>query len=128
MRWPRRECPKATCWPAARGEDDEMTIGLTSRRGRLLIAVVVILVAVLAYRAWGAFSKPQVPSAIVTRGEFVDVVELRGDIRPARSVVLTAPSQAGDLQIIRLAKGGTAVNAGDVVVQFDSTSLDRWRL
>jgi multidrug efflux pump subunit AcrA (membrane-fusion protein) len=105
-----------------------MTIRLSSRHTRLLAATVVMLVAIIAYRAWGGFSPPPVPSALVTRGEFVDIVELRGDIRPARSVVLTAPSQAGDLQIIRLARNGTPVKPGDVVVEFDSTSLDRWHL
>ncbi len=61
----------------------------------------------------------------VSRGEFVDVVELRSEIRPVRSVVLNAPTQAGELQIVRLVKNGAKVNAGDVVVEFDDTSLRR---
>ncbi|MGE5361459.1 MAG: efflux RND transporter periplasmic adaptor subunit [Bacteroidales bacterium] len=113
---------------AARAGGDEMEITFIPRRGRLVLGVLVVVLGVAAYRAWGGWSKPVVPSAIVTRGEFVDVVELRGDIRPVRSVVLTAPSQAGELQVIRLAKSGTVVKPGDLVVQFDSTSLDRWRL
>ena len=55
----------------------------------------------------------------------MDVVELRGDIRPVRSVVLGAPTQSGDLQIIKLVKNGTAVRRGDVVVEFDPTGYAR---
>jgi multidrug efflux pump subunit AcrA (membrane-fusion protein) len=55
----------------------------------------------------------------------VDFVELRGEIRPMRSVVLTAPMQAGELQIVRLAKNGSAVKPGDIVVEFDGTTLKR---
>ena len=65
------------------------------------------------------------PTTVVTRGEFVEVVELRGDIRPVRSVVLGAPTQSGDLQIVRLVKNGTPVKAGDIVIEFDATSLER---
>jgi multidrug efflux pump subunit AcrA (membrane-fusion protein) len=62
---------------------------------------------------------------VVSRGEFVDVVELRSEIRPVRSVVVSAPAQAGELQIVRLVKNGAKVNAGDVVVEFDDTALKR---
>lgn len=64
-----------------------------------------------------------VPTADVVRGEFVDYSQLRGDIEAGKSVVLSAPSNVGDLQIIQLAKNGAAVKKGDVVVQFDSTDL-----
>ena len=59
----------------------------------------------------------------VVKGDFVDYLQLRGDIRPVKSIVLSAPTQAGDLQIVMLAKNGTAVKAGDVLVEFDATTL-----
>ena len=68
---------------------------------------------------------PDLPTAEVTRGEFVDALELRGEIRPLRSVVLSSPMQSGELQILKLATNGTKVKAGDVVVQFDGTTLQR---
>ena len=43
--------------------------------------------------------------------------------RPAKSIVLAAPMQAGELQIVKLAKNGGAVKPGDVLVEFDGTSL-----
>ena len=68
---------------------------------------------------------PDLPTAEVTRGEFVDALELRGEIRPLRSIVLSSPMQSGELQILKLANNGSKVKAGDVVVQFDGTTLQR---
>ena len=67
----------------------------------------------------------EMPSATVTRGTFTDALTLRGEIRPVHSIVLTAPSSGGDLQIIELAPSGTAVSPGDVVVQFDASAQQR---
>jgi HlyD family secretion protein len=68
---------------------------------------------------------PSVPLAEVKRGEFVDYVQIRGEIKALHSVQLTAPSIAGDLQIVKLVPTGTMVKAGDVVVQFDASNLQR---
>ena len=95
-------------------------------RGRSLAAAAIVALAAIAVvfvRAGRA--APDLPTAEVTRGEFVDYVELRGDIRAGRSVVLSAPMQSGELQIVKLSKNGTAVRPGDVVVEFDSTTLKR---
>ena len=62
---------------------------------------------------------------MVTRGTFVDFLQLRGEIRPTRSVVLSAPSSGSDLQIVALVKNGARVSAGDVVVEFDPTVQQR---
>src|SRR5687768_12862499 len=90
----------------------------------------LIAVAVLALVITGAFAgvgrgsaAPDLPTAEVRKGEFVDALEIRGDIKPLRSVVLAAPTQAGELQIVKLAKTGTQIKAGDVVVDFDGSTL-----
>jgi len=98
---------------------------LASRWRTLTVTGVIGVIAIAAYCAGVGRSHANVPTAVVTRGEFVDVVELRGDIRPVKSVVLGAPTQTGDLQIIHLVKNGSAVRAGDVVVEFDRTSYNR---
>jgi len=90
------------------------------------VGSIVAVAAVAAYFAGVGPSRASTSTAVVERGDFVDVVELRGDIRPVRSVVLAAPTQAGDLQIVKLVKNGTAVRQGDVVVQFDRTGGDRY--
>ena len=98
---------------------------MTRRRGLVVLASLVLVVgAVSALVAWnrrGAVG--DVATAAVIRGEFVDTLEIRGDVRPLRSVVVSAPMQAGDLQILKLAANGSVVKAGDVVVQFDGTTL-----
>src|SRR6476660_7406807 len=98
---------------------------LRSRRGLAVIAAVVILVGagVVAMKAVGG-TIPNATTVAVTHGDFVDYIQIRGDIRPARSIVLNAPLQSGgDLQITKLVKNGAPVKKGDVVVEFDATSL-----
>lgn len=87
------------------------------------IVVVLVTLAVSFARTFG--SAPDLPTAVVTRGEFTERVEVRGDIRAGRSVVLSAPMQSGELQIVRLARNGAPVKAGEIVVEFDSTTLRR---
>ena len=84
-----------------------------------------VLVLAGAYAAIGRTAVPDVPTAEVVKGEFVDTLEIRGEIRPLRSIVLSSPMQAGELQIVKLARNGTPVQAGDVVVQFDGSTLRR---
>jgi multidrug efflux pump subunit AcrA (membrane-fusion protein) len=99
---------------------------LGRRSRRTLIAVMVVALAVTAaFVSVGRGSAPDLPTVEVKKGEFVDAVEIRGDIRPRRSVVMAAPMQSGELQIVKLAKNGTTVNAGDVVVEFDGSTLRR---
>jgi RND family efflux transporter MFP subunit len=98
---------------------------MTVRTRRMTIggAVAVVLLAggfAVTSRVGAA---PDVPTAAVARGDFVDYVQVRGEIRPARSTILSAPMRSGDLQIVKLARNGSAVKRGDVVVQFDTTAL-----
>lgn len=95
-----------------------------ARRHLVALAVVIILgtIGVLVVRGRTA---PDLPTADVVRGDFVDYLEIRGEIKAGRSVVLSAPMQSGELQIVRLARNGASVKPGDVVVEFDSTTLRR---
>lgn len=97
---------------------------LSSRRfrfGAIAIGATVVAIAVLALRR----NAPDLPTAEVVRGDFVDYIEVRGEIKAGRSVVLSAPMQAGELQIVRLAKNGTSVKPGDLVVEFDTSTVRR---
>jgi len=96
---------------------------------RAAIAVVMVIataasaVAVVRFRSGAG---PSLPTAVVAKGVFIDYLQLRGEVRPARSTMLSAPMSGGsDLQIIRLVKTGTVVRSGDVVVQFDTTQQQR---
>jgi HlyD family secretion protein len=65
------------------------------------------------------------PNVEVKLGDFVDYVELRGEIAVRSAKVITAPNNAGDLQILKIIANGARVKKGDVVVVFDPTSLQR---
>src|SRR5215212_11612655 len=95
---------------------------MTRRSG----GAVGILVCAAALVFWA--SRPAVPSvrsAEARMGEFVDALQIRGEIKASRSVTLTAPAEAGDLRIMKLVASGTAVKKGDVVVEFDGSTVSR---
>jgi multidrug resistance efflux pump len=100
---------------------------ILKHKGALAALVVVAAVggAGIAMNARSG-AAPAGTTAEVTRGDFIDYIQIRGDIRPAKSIVLAAPLQAGgELQIVKLAKNGAAVKKGEVVVEFDATSLQQ---
>ncbi len=68
---------------------------------------------------------PTVPTIEVKRGEFLDSLQFRGEVKALKSVTISAPSEAGDLQIIKVSAEGTAVKPGDVVVEFDKTKTEQ---
>src|SRR5947209_19387129 len=98
------------------------------KKPQWLIALLVVAiaggVATLGARSSHA-AATQLPTAEIRRGDFVEYLSIRGEIKARQSVTLTAPSAAGDLQILKLAKTGTQVKGGDVVVLFDPTTLQR---
>jgi HlyD family secretion protein len=102
-----------------------LALRIASRWRHLAAVAAVVAIGLAIYFTGFGRTLANVPTAAVSRGEFVDVVELRSEIRPVRSVVLNGPTQAGELQIVRLVKNGAKVNAGDVVVEFDDTALRR---
>ncbi len=83
-------------------------------RPKSAIAVLVLigLAVTAAFVRVGSSGAPDLPTTEVTRGQFVDALEIRGDIRPLKSIVLSAPMQSGDLQIVKLAKNGSLVKTG----------------
>lgn len=104
---------------------------MSRTRKRRLVGLVVFIVLVGAIAgASGAFGGRRsdavdVPTTAVLRGEFIDYMQVRGEVKAVRSIPLTAPSAAGELQILELAKNGTNVKKGDVVVRFDPVPVKR---
>ena len=88
----------------------------------LLWGLGVAVVAVSGYLAMSPQAAAGLPTAEVRRGTMAEHLELRGEIRPTRSIVVNAPMQAGELQIVQLIPSGTAVGLDDVIVRFDDTS------
>ncbi len=98
---------------------------ISKRKSALFATGTGVLLLAAAGFAFHRNAAPSIPTAEVRRGEFVAYLQVRGEIRALKSVQLTAPSIAGDLQIIKLARPGTMVKKGDVVVEFDTTTLRR---
>jgi multidrug efflux pump subunit AcrA (membrane-fusion protein) len=87
------------------------------------LAVVSLVAAGRAYV--GRATVPEADTVVVTRGEYADIVEIRGQLQPVRSIYVTAPYNAGELQILKIAANGTPVTQGDVVAEFDAVALRR---
>jgi RND family efflux transporter MFP subunit len=90
-------------------------------------AALAIAVAIAgASGAFGGAAAADVPTTVVLKGEFIDYLQVRGEVKAVRSVPLTVPTTGGgDLQILELAKNGATVRKGDVVVRFDPMTVER---
>lgn len=95
---------------------------------RLLAVAAVVVVAACASLLLVPYAAgrgaPAYPTARVTRGTLDTSVIAEGELRTPRSVMLVAPAVAGSLQLISLARSGTAVSEGDVVFEFDPTEQE----
>jgi len=88
--------------------------------GAVLATVCVLL---LAARRGG----PDVPTLVVDTGPWVHRVVAEGNLRAVTNTRLTAPTPAGwrTYTIASLVDDGTWVRAGDVVVRFDPSELEK---
>jgi multidrug efflux pump subunit AcrA (membrane-fusion protein) len=95
---------------------------------RILIVVVLLAAACGAVYAFAHLTTkaPTVPTFQVKRDEFLEVLQFRGEMKAMKSVSITAPPNAGDLQILKIVPDGAQVKKGDVVVEFDpsKTQMD----
>jgi len=62
-------------------------------------------------------------TAEVKRKEFVEYLEVKGEVKALRSAIIAAPYGAGDLQIMNLSANAAKVKKGDVLVEFDNTTV-----
>lgn len=86
------------------------------------IAAIVLLI-VLKFGSSNADALAGIETAEVTRGEYVDTLAIRGEVKAVRSRTINAPAGAGDLTIMKLARSGSVVKEGDIVVEFDPTKV-----
>ncbi len=89
---------------------------------RIAVVVLILLVVTGAVRALMTQFRPvarEIPTARVRRGDLELKVYSRGELRPTRSANLMAPPVSGSLQIIHLAKTGSKVKPGDLIIEFD---------
>ncbi|PYT74753.1 MAG: hypothetical protein DMG39_01950 [Acidobacteria bacterium] len=96
------------------------------RRGKAAAGAAVIFLGGLGFGAFRlANSAVAIPTAEVMRKDFVDTLEIKGEIKALRSKIIMAPYSAGDLQIVNLVANSAKVKKGDVLVQFDTTTMQQ---
>jgi len=88
-----------------------------------LAGVAVAMVSCAAVAGMVRYSRrgPQVATYRVTRGEYLDVLQLRGQLKAMSSVEINAPANVGMLQILSIIADGAHVKAGQTLVQFDTS-------
>src|SRR5207237_695131 len=96
---------------------------------------LVSVVAVLGALAWGTMRVVKVatattvtselPTTRVKKGRVILTVAARGELQGGNSEMLTAPmTGGGDTAITYLRSPGELVEAGDMVIQFDTTEQE----
>lgn len=98
------------------------------------LLLVVMAAAGGAYWKWMRPAKPDaaaeqadgpvVPTTRVVRGTIALDVNVNGELRAGKSVVLSAPSVGGTLRILSILATGTPVKAGDVLVELDPSDQE----
>ena len=93
------------------------------RKRALAGAAVVVLAGLFLGGLRLTSSASKLSTAEVKRKEFIDYLQVKGEVKALRSVIIAAPYGAGDLQILTLTANGAKVKKGDVLVEFDNTTV-----
>jgi RND family efflux transporter MFP subunit len=95
------------------------------RKVMIVVAVLLVCSGVVLGAVRYSNRSPEVPTFDVKRGEFIDSIQFRGEVKAMKSVTISAPAEAGDLQVLKIVADGTQVKPGDVVVEFDKTKTEQ---
>lgn len=96
------------------------------KQRRLAVGALVLLACGIVFGTVRySHRSPTISTIEVQRTEFLDSVQFRGECTALKSLSITAPAEAGDLQILRIAVDGTKVRAGDIIVEFDKTKTEQ---
>lgn len=97
---------------------------MMSRWGSVLIAAGLLVAAVPFLRPSSAVA----PAAIVREGPFEELLAESGAIAAANQVTYGAPLGATTWKILEIAPEGARVQAGDVLIRFDTSALEAERV
>jgi multidrug resistance efflux pump len=103
-----------------------MALDFIRRRPRTAVAVVVLVA--LTSMGIVLLRRSRVdPSlvAVVRRGTLTATLVTNGTLRPITSVTYRSPIAGREVEILDLAPEGTRVSAGDLLVQLDTTEVER---
>ena len=97
------------------------------RKHRTTAVVVALAATSVAVFGFVHYSKrsPSVPTFEVKRGEFLDSIQFRGELKAMKTVTISAPADAGNLQILKMATDGSHLNQGDMIVEFDPSKTQQ---
>lgn len=98
-------------------------------KGARLAAIGCGAVALAGCAAWWmgrVGGRPDVPTLVVAAAPFERLVVAEGNLEAAEATPVTAPMEAqGQLKVAWLVPDGTPVKAGDVIVRFDPSEMER---
>lgn len=96
------------------------------KRSLTLIATAAIALSLSCGHRFnpGAQKEAEIPSTRVQRGSVELIVTANGELRSPHSAMITAPPIGGSLQIVRLARNGSPVKAGEVILEFDASEQE----
>lgn len=95
------------------------------RRWMVLLVMTAIGSGIYFWKPWAAADISKSATTEVLLGDYIEYVDLRGEITVQSSTLIKAPYNAGELQILKLVRNGASVKKGDSIVDFDSSSLQR---
>jgi RND family efflux transporter MFP subunit len=96
------------------------------RKKKVAIPVAGSLCFVVVLFLLSASNTESIPTTDVRKGEFLVSIKSSGEIRATNSFTLTTPRMKyGQMQIVYLVPEGTTVKAGDEVVRFATTDVDK---
>lgn len=99
------------------------------KRRTLISAVLLALMAASGGWAYFRFARTiattTLPTAVSRQGEFLVIVSSRGELIADHSVLVTAPLNVPNLQLIWTAPPGAPVKTGDVILKFDVSGAKR---
>ncbi len=104
-----------------------MTYQDVLKRRKAIIVAAILLVSSAAIFGLVHLSNRSstIPAFEVKREEFVDSVQFRGEVKAMKSLTVSAPAEAGELQILKIATSGVDVKKGDLIVQFDKSKTEQ---
>jgi HlyD family secretion protein len=99
---------------------------LTFTKRRLIIFGVLVIIVVAAFISLGVGAgSANIATAIAQQGQFIIDLNTRGELKAAKSVNISVPSQVyGNMRIVSLVGDGTMVKEGDFLCQFDTSEFE----
>jgi RND family efflux transporter MFP subunit len=99
---------------------------LLKRRKTIMVAAILFASSAAIYGLVHLSHRSStIPAFAVKREEFVDSVQFRGEVKAMKSLSISAPAEAGELQILKIANTGVDLKKGDLIVEFDKSKTEQ---